>query len=147
MKRVYLILMLILTVILPMSAKKDGHKGNNRHKEVLEFKMKYLAQEMELTKEQQPRFFDLYAKMSNEKHAAYKSVRHLEKEIKNNPKASEADYRNLSTATENARRKEMEIDRRYEQEFTKFLTPKQIYKMREGEKTFRKKMSDMRKKK
>ena len=46
-----------------------------------------------------------------------------------------------------AKAKDAEISKRYEEKFAKLLTPKQRYKLKDAEESFRKKMQEMRRKK
>lgn len=138
MKKLYLIIAMLLVCVMPALA--HPHMS----KELKEFKLKFLAQEMELTPEQQTKFFDLYTKMMDEKHKAYADARQLEKKVKNNKNATDADYRALSEAMNRARTRDAEIEGRYAKKFDEFLTPKQIYKWKEAEKKFRDRMSEMR---
>lgn len=119
----------------------------NMGKEILEFKLKYLAQEMELNPDQQQRFFELYTQMNDEKQKLFRDVKATERKVKNDKDATDADYENFSQTVTNARVRDAEIDRQYDEKFSTFLTKKQIFKMKVAEDQFRKKMMDMRHKK
>ena len=97
---------------------------------------------MELSEEQTQKFIELYSKMSDERFARFRKVKELEKRVKENKNASEQDYEALSEAMNTAK-----IENRYDAQFSKFLTGKQIFKMKEGEESFRKKMREMRREK
>ena len=47
----------------------------------------------------------------------------------------------------NAKEKDAELSKKYDDKFSKFLSPKQLYKMKEAEESFRRKMQEMRRKK
>ncbi|MCH5237619.1 MAG: Spy/CpxP family protein refolding chaperone [Muribaculaceae bacterium] len=146
MKRLYLFLFFLMTVCFGMMADdlpKDS-KRDKMFKEVQEFKMKYLAQEMNLTEEQKPRFFELYSEMSRSREECHQPVKELEQKIRKNKDVSEEDYQNLTDARNKANLEYAEIESEYDEKFSTFLTPKQIYQMKEGEKNFRKKLEEMR---
>lgn len=143
MKKYYLILLTIILGCFTLSAQERKCK-DEMFNEIKEYKMKFLAQEMELTSRQQPKFFELYDKMMKEKHNVYKEARALGKKVKNNANATEADYEALSTARNKAKAKDQEIEKRYEAQFATFLSAKQIYKWKEAEEKFRKRMHEMR---
>lgn len=150
--RIARIILLSLIVCLlsaaPAAAQRHGKKANAKMRaELREFKLKYLAQEMDLKSADQPRFIELYDKMMTEKEELYRPVWKLEKSLRKNANASDKDYETLAERKDKAKEEELKIDRKYEEQFSKFLTSKQIYKMREAEKTFNKKIREMRRKK
>lgn len=112
-------------------------------KEIKEFKLKFLAQEMELTEAQQKPFFDLYNSMMEAKHKVFSHARRLERRLKKNPSATEADYKAAADAMSEAKRRDAEIECEYDAKFAEILSQKQLYKMKEAEDTFRKKMRDI----
>lgn len=132
----------------PAETEQGRHKASKRcemAREVQEFKLKFLAQEMELRDDQQKRFFDLYNAMSEEKFKVFTEVRRLESQIKNNPNATEAEYAAVSEAITKAKARDAEIEKKYDDQFSTFLTKKQIFKMKAAEDKFRRKMHEMNK--
>ena len=67
--------------------------------------------------------------------------------MKENKNATEQDYEALSEAINTSKIEDAEMEKRYDGQFSKFLTGKQIFKMKEGEESFRKKMREMRREK
>ena len=127
MNKLILTLVLILTAVSAAFAGGGNEKRHKMMKEVKEFKMKFLAQEMELTDDQRDRFFSLYDAMMAEKHTAFKKVHEMEKKLKTNKDATEADYEAVARAITKSRAEDAEIDRKYDAEFSKFLSQKQIF--------------------
>ena len=145
MKKVYLIILFIIACIIPLSAHDKPDKDRAKMmKEVQEFKMKYLAQEMDLKGEQQKKFFELYSEMNEKRAACYKTVRKIEKKIKDKDDATEEDYQEATEAMRKANEESAEIEKAYDEKFSEFLSQKQLYKMKEAEQEFRKKMEEMR---
>lgn len=146
MKKILLLFICALTFTFAYSQPKGGHhhhKGD-MGKEVLEFKIKFLSQEMELTADQQRQFAQLYKKMDEERRLAFKEARAIERKVRHAKNATEADYAAAAAAMSKAKKKEMEIDTRYEKKFASFLSKKQMFKMREAEEKFRDRMRKMR---
>lgn len=143
MKKVYLLLLMILTLVPAYSQEKGKKSREEMHKEYREYKMKVLAQEMDLRDDQQKEFFDLYNKMSDERHKVHHEFRQIKKKMQDEKNMSEEDYAKLNTAEATAREKDSEIDKRYDAKFKKILTAKQIYKMKEVEEQFRNKIREM----
>lgn len=122
----------------------DGKSKEQIFREIQEFKLKYLAQEMDLKEDQQQEFFDLYNEMSRKRFEAMRSARSLENKLRKNKDASEEDYRAVTEALNKARADEAAIEKEYDTKFSKFLSQKQIFKMKSAEDSFRKKMEEMR---
>lgn len=148
-KKILSLLLILLTIVVAPAQNKKGHHSFNTKmaKEVRDFKIKFLAQEMDLDESQATKFAELYTNMCDEKRAVFKEVRSLQKKIKDNKAATDRDYEIVSQAITNAKLKDAEIDKKYDEKFATFLSKKQIFKMKEAEEQFRKKMMDMRRKK
>ena len=125
----------------------DGKSKEQIFKEIQEFKLKYLAQEMDLRDDQQQKFFDLYNEMSAKRFAAMREARRLEKKVKKNKDATEDDYKTVTEAINKAKAEDASIEKEYDAKFSVFLSQKQIFKMKSAEESFRKKMEEMRHKK
>lgn len=141
-KHIYAILICLLVPFM-MSAQGRGDVS----KELQEYKIKYLAQEMDLKPDQQTKFVEVYTRMWNEKQKIFQTARNVERKVRSDNSASAADYQRANEAMSQAKIQEGQIDKKYDAEFKKFLTDKQIYKMKEAEKTFREKLKQLRNKK
>jgi len=93
---------------------------------------------------QQQKFLELYDEMSRKRFAAMKSARELERKVKKNADATEADYQAVTDAWNKAKTEDAAIAKEYDEKFSKFLTQKQIFQMKSAEDKFRKKIEDMR---
>ena len=82
--------------------------------------------------------------MTAERVKVFKETKALEKKLSESADASEAEYEAVSSAITEAKEKDAEIEKRYDEKFAQFLTPKQIFKMKEAEGKFRDKMREMR---
>lgn len=122
----------------------EGKSKEQMFKEIQEFKLKYLAQEIELKEDQREPFFQLYDEMTQKRWKVMNAARKAEKAVKQNKDATEADYQAASNAMTKARAEDAAIEKEYDAKFAKFLTQKQIYKLKQAEDSFRKKMDEMR---
>lgn len=151
MKKLLLFIILALTIGsfdgFAQKAKPSKAEREKMWREMQEFKMKFLAQEMDLKESQQKKFFELYDQMSEEKRKVFRETKALEKKLKNNPDASDEEYSKVSEAITEAKEKDARIEREYDAKFATFLSSKQIFKMKAAEEKFRDKMRDMHKKK
>lgn len=150
MRRLYLLFFIIFGCIVGVSAQERTHSDNDAAKrekmlrEVRDFKVKYLAQEMELTDDQKQKFIELYEEISEKKDACYRPAREMERNLKREEDASEADYQQVTEAMNKANAEFAEIEKIYNEKFSEFLSQKQIYKMKEAENSFRSKLEEMR---
>lgn len=137
MKKYILLCLLILSFAVPTFAQKN-QQGNKeeRKKEMMEFKLKFIAEEIGLQEDQKKQFNEVYTQMENERRAAFKKMKEADKKIKNNPKASEADYDKANQEINLARQQMSAIEANYDKKFEKFLSKKQLFKMKEAENKF-----------
>ena len=114
-----------------VAQRKDSVKGNRAEwkKELQDFKYKYLAQEVELTEEQQEKFFELYVKMESELKTVDSDCKAAQKAVKAEGEHSDAEYEKALNALLNKRVMKGQIEKRYYDQFKTFLSVKQLYKL------------------
>lgn len=142
--------MLALVAGVGMVCAQDNGKEKSKQemiKEFKEFKMKFIAQEIDLKEDQQKQFFEVYDQMTQERRKIFEQTRKLERKVKKDKNAGEEDYAALSKAITEAKTKDAEIEKTYDAKFATFLSSKQIFKLKSAEEKFRKKVQEMRKKK
>lgn len=145
MKRLNILFLLLMGCFgIVFSQSDDSHKREKMIREVQEFKMKYLAQEMELSELQKKKFFELYEEMEKSKMECYKEARKKERELKASKNATDQEYQQVYEAMDAANSQWAEIEKKYNEQFAEFLTSKQMYKMKEAEKSFKMKLDEMR---
>lgn len=147
MKVLFLFLVLVAAVPVMADKKQDGKKNAEMMKELQDFKIKYLIQEAEITKEQQPEFIKLYTEMSNAKLSLIKAAHDRHKVLKDKESPTDEEYNSVSEEMAGARSAEGAVDMKYYREFKKLLSPKQLYKLKDAEMKFNRKMMKMRDKK
>lgn len=149
MKRILLFFMIAVTCVTAGFSQDKGRKKSpeEMRREINEFKMKFIAQEIDLREDQQKRFFELFGQMTDERSAIFEQMIRTERKIKKDPNATDEDYANLTRLITDSREKDAEIEKAYDEKFATFLSAKQIYKMKSAEEKFRKKMREMRHKK
>lgn len=145
MKKTYLLLFLAFLLAIPGYAQKRQKSQEDMKREILDFKLKFLAQEMDLKEDQQKQFFELYSQMESEKYGLYKEARKAEKKVKEDPNASDEDFQRAAEMTSEAKMKEAKIEEKYNEKFKTFLSPKQMYAMKQAEDKFREKLREMKK--
>lgn len=145
MKKLSLLIYILLFGFSFSFAQNDEAKMEKRMKEVQEYKMKCLAQEMELTEPQKKQFFEVYGEMIKARSQCYKDLRQKERKVKKDKDASESDYQQLAEAKEKANSEWLELEKKYNEKFSEFLSQKQIFKMGEAEAAFKARLNEMKK--
>lgn len=145
MKKIFLFVLLLSAGIGVMAAqdKEDG-KREKMFREVQEFKMKYLAQEMDLSELQKKKFFEVYEEMEQSKRNCYKEATQADRKLKKDKEATEADYQQVTAAYTKANSEWANQEKQFNEKFSEFLSQKQIYKMKEAENSFKAKLDEMR---
>ena len=121
----------------------DAAKRDKIYREVQEFKMNYLAQEMDLSEDQKKKFIEVYEEMNESRHQCFKEAMHMDRKLKKDKDASEEDYAKVTEAFSKANAQWAEMEKAYNEKFSEFLSQKQIYKMKEAENSFRVKLEEM----
>ena len=147
MKRLILILTFILSLVLVVRAgEQTSPNGNHKMwKEIHEYKLKFLAQEIELKDSQKSEFIETYNALSEQKKKNFKELKALESKLNDN--STDAQYKEITDKIASLKIKDAQLEKEYDEKFAKFLTAKQIYKMKQAEEKFRKKMREMHQKK
>ena len=138
-----MMLMIFMSAGLLSAQDNNPEKKEKMFREVREFKMKYLAQEMELSEVQKKKFFELYEEMSDSRRKCYHDAVKMDRELKKDPQASEAEYQKVTDAFAQANAEWAVEEKQYNEKLAEFLTQKQIYKMREAERNYQERVAEM----
>lgn len=148
MKKTILLFIFASLLAFPSFAQKHSSPDKEgRQKEFMEFKLKFLAEEIDLKEDQKKEFNEVYTQMETERRSIYKKIKAAEKKISDNKNASEADYEKAATDISNAKAEMTQIEKKYDEKFSTFLTKKQMYKLKEAECKFMERMRECREKK
>lgn len=115
-----------------------------KKKEMLEFKINFIADAIDLKDNQRKQFEEVYTQMETERRAAFRKMKDAERKIAGNKNATEADYDKANKEISAAKTQMAEIEKKYEQKFSTFLTKKQMFKMKEAEEQYMQRMRDCR---
>lgn len=146
MRKTILFLLLFAAFIPSMFAQgEETAKRNKMIKEGQEFRMNFVAKEMDLTDAQKQKFIPLYQEMCQKRIECFKEARKVEKKIKKESKEpSDEEYSLIMQAQNKAKEQAAAIEKEYNEKFAEFLSPKQIYKLKEAENAFTAKLEEMR---
>lgn len=106
--------------------------------EVREYKHSFLARELDLSREQQQKFFPIYDRMEDELGKVNSDVRAISRRISAiaPSEVTDTDYDMAIQAIYEAKGKEAEIEQRYLTEFKEVLTKQQLFKLKGAEQRF-----------
>ncbi len=138
MHRIISILALI-AIALPVVAQKpaDDAEREQWFKEVREYKHQFLAKELQLSKEQQKKFFTIYDEMEDENtRIANDAKREEEAVVAKGEKATDADYERASEVLYDQKVKEGEVEKTYMKKFQNVLSKKQLFQLKGAERKF-----------
>lgn len=100
-------------------------------------KREYITKELDLTKEQQAKFFPVYEEMDSKLMRVNDEVRETERKLdKEGQAAVDADYLNASAAMFELKSKEGAIEKQYYGKFKQILTPRQLFRLKKVERKF-----------
>ena len=143
MKRIVSILILTLALSSIVTAQ------NNRTKfatDMYQAKHEMIIQEVGLTMTQQKQFMPLYEQMEREIYEVNRNARALANEVEKKKNPSDRDYEAAASALSNTRMREGEIEAKYFEKFSKILSKKQLFQLKQTEAKFTREMLRNRKK-
>lgn len=147
LRKLIILCTLLLLPFTFFAQKNEKQDKKELRKEFREFKTKFIANEIDLKDDQYKEFSEIYNQMEAEKRAIMASTKKLENRIKNDKGASDEDYAKVSEAVSQSKLKVAEIDKKYDEKFSKILSKKQIYQMKIAEDKFFHRIREMKGKK
>lgn len=144
MKKIFLTMLLLMTALLPVMAQnKTGKDRAAMRREIQQYRIEFLSQEMGLDAAQKKQFEEVYNNLSEERWNLFRSVKAQKRKVRNSSNASDEDYKAAVDAMNSAREKGAAIEKKYDGQFSKFLSPKQIFKMKEADENFNRRLRKM----
>lgn len=143
---VFVTMMMIVSAAFgAMAQDKDSGKKKVDRKEwfdkMRQYKHRFLIKELNLTEEQQPKFFEIYDAMEAERMKAAQECRRMEKRIDENPDATtDADYLKAARAMTEVKCKEEAVVAKYFDSLGSVLSPRQMYLLQKAESKFTRKL-------
>lgn len=104
--------------------------------EIREYKHSFIANELELTREQQRDFFPLYDSMEDEIERVNAETRAIETRLAVDEDASDLELENGARTVFEQKRAEGQIEMTYFDKFREILTPRQLIKLKNSERRF-----------
>lgn len=142
--KTYFITLLVMFMAFgyaPEASARKQCKRDTWFKEMQQLKHDYLVKELNLSREQQTKFFPLYDQMENEKKKLFDQTRAMEKSVaEKGDKATDLELEKASDAIVEMKGRESSIEKKYYYRFKQILTPRQIFKLHDAERKFQRQM-------
>ena len=144
MRRLVSILILVLAITSVGLAQNGRTKFAN---DMYQAKHEMIIEELGLTPSQQKQFMPLYEQMEREIYQVNRNARALASEVEKKANPSDRDYEIAASALSNTRMREGEIEAKYFEKFSKVLTKKQLFLLKQAEVKFTREMISKKKNK
>lgn len=137
----------IAIVILAISMTATAQSGRTKFAtDMYQAKHEMIVQELSLTPTQQKQFMPLYEQMEREIYQVNRNARALAAEVEKKKNPSDKDYEAAASALSRTRVQEGEIEAKYFEKFSKILSKKQLFQLKQAEQKFTREMLKKRKK-
>ena len=137
MKRLFSIMMLMLALTSVAVAQNGRTKfATDRY----QAKHEMIIKELGLTQTQQKQFMPIYEQMEREIYQVNRNARVLAAEVEKMKNPTDRDYEAAASALSNTRVQEGEIEAKYFEKFSKILSKKQLFQLKQAEAKFTREM-------
>ncbi|MBR5169191.1 MAG: hypothetical protein IKW85_01320 [Muribaculaceae bacterium] len=140
---------LVSILILMLAITSAGFAQNGRTKfanDMYQAKHEMIIKELKLTPTQQKQFMPLYEQMEREIYQVNRNARVLANEVEKKKNPTDSEYEAAASALSNTRVREGEIEAKYFEKFSKILTKKQLFLLKQAEAKFTREMLSNKKK-
>lgn len=144
MKRLISILVLVLAVTTIAVAQNGRTKFAA---DMYQAKHEMIIKELGLTQTQQKQFMPVYEQMEREIYQVNRNARVLASEVEKKKNPTDRDYEVAASALSNTRIQEGEIEAKYFEKFSKILSKKQLFQLKQAEAKFTREMLSKKKNK
>ena len=139
MHKLLINLIFALALALPAGAgaqqRRDGSWGQWLS-EMRQYKRNYFIKELDLSREQQSKFFPLYEEMEDQTFKIDEEARTMERRLEEAPDATDTEYEKATEALYDARVSTAAIEKEYLEKFKSILSKKQLFKLKGVERQF-----------
>lgn len=142
----YLLLFVTLLMCSVSAMAEPKEPSAEKLKELQEFKIKYLIQEMDLSADKQAEFTKLYTAYDNERSTLFRDIFQRAKSMHQNQNPTDTEYMVAAESMATAKAREGALEQKYFNKLKTILTPKQLYNLKHAEQKFDRKLNEQRNK-
>ncbi len=135
-RKLFIIIAILASFSLSTFAQRTRLSGEQLKQGLAEmraYKHRLLIKELDLTKEQEQKFFDIYDKMDDELITTGLETRELERKTLENEKATDTECEAVARTLFEQKKKESDIELSYYDRLAEVLTPRQLLKLKSVE--------------
>ena len=137
----------IAIMVLAITAATAQNNGRTKFAtDMYQAKHEMIIEELGLTPTQQKQFMPLYEQMEREIYQVNRTARALASEVEKKKNPSDKDYEAAASALSRTRMQEGEIEAKYFDKFSKILSKKQLFQLKQTELKFTREMIKKKKK-
>ena len=129
------IALVALTTVSPAQDKAQGDRSQWMN-ELRQYKRTYFTKELDLTREQQNKFFPLYEEMTRQTTQIDDDVRMMERRIAEADDATDLEYEKATEAIYDGKVRQAEIEKSYVEKFKDVLSHRQLFLLNSVERKF-----------
>jgi len=144
MKKIIFILIMVLAISTVATAQKNRTKFAT---DMYQAKHEMIIEELGLTQTQQKQFMPLYEQMEREIYQVNRNARVLASEVEKKKNPTDKEYEAAASALSNTRVQEGDIEAKYFEKFSKILSKKQLFQLKQAEVKFTREMISKKRKK
>lgn len=138
MKRIYLIVVFVVAVIAGVGDSYAQNKSDRDQwlEQIRQYKRTYFTKELDLTKEQQQKFFLLYEEMEDQTSKLEEDARVMERRVSEATDATDLEYEKAAEALYDMKLKQAEVEKGYMEKFKTILSARQLFELKGVERKF-----------
>ncbi|MCM1032230.1 MAG: hypothetical protein NC405_00575 [Odoribacter sp.] len=139
-KRIAIVFILLSTALIPMySQAQSSLSPDDRQRwlqEIRTYKHEFLTKELDLSRDQQNRFFPLYDEMEDRIESINAQTREIEDRVSGDATAGDIELTNAARALFELKKSEGDIELEYFDKFKDILQPRQLLMLKNAERSF-----------
>ena len=132
--------MIIALLALTATVSAQGNSRSRFSTDMYQAKHEMIIREVGLTQTQQKQFMPLYEQMEREIYQVNRNARTLAAEVEKKKNPTDKEYEAAASALSNTRVQEGEIEAKYFEKFSKILSKKQLFLLKQAEAKFTREM-------
>ena len=130
-----------MILVLAVASAATAQNGRTKFAtDMYQAKHEMIIEELGLTPTQQKQFMPLYEQMEREIYQVNRNARALASEVEKKKNPTDKDYEAAASALSNTRVQEGDIEAKYFEKFSKILSKKQLFQLKQAEMKFTREM-------
>lgn len=139
--RLYILTLLIVSLVFATGSTYAKQRISDEQREewldeLREYRHKFFRKELNLNRDQETKFFQVYDRMDAELIKIGEETREMERKTLNNTQATDTEMETVARALFEQKKREAEVELKYFDQFKEILSKRQLLKLKEVERKF-----------